>query len=248
LKPKQWFQNQLTRLAQAGQVEVGTRRTKLYERLRHINRCMRFIERNGIEGDILQFGVAGGGTLARSAERAKFLRQVIDSQMRVFGFDSFEGLPESKGGDRDFLHGQQGFEQGKFKSEKRGALAALSKLGLEPNDARLIEGWYEDSLTPELRDELGLQRACLIDIDCDLYESTAVALSWCAPLIQQGTVISFDDWFCYRGSPRHGENRAFREFLAAHPELSAETFATYGWNGKAFILSTVGGIDEIGED
>jgi hypothetical protein len=219
----------------------------LYERLRHMNRCMRFIERNGIEGDILQFGVARGATLVRYAERARFLRKAIGSKMRVFGFDSFEGLPESTGVDRDFHHGQHGFGQGKFKSERENALAALRERNLGAGDARLVEGWYEDSLTPDLRSELGLEKACLIDIDCDLYESTIVALKWCAPLVQQGTVISFDDWFCYRGSPEHGEKRAFREFLAENPRFSAEVFATYGWNGKAFILSTISGRNGIGE-
>ena len=101
----------------------------------------------------------------------------------------------------------------------------------------LVDGWYNEVLTPELRQSLGIKRAAFINIDCDLSESTIAALNWCEPLITQGTIINFDDWFCYQGRPDHGEQLAFQQFLNDNPDMTATSFSTYSWHGKSFIIN-----------
>jgi hypothetical protein len=50
-------------------------------------------------------------------------------------------------------------------------------------------------------------------------------------------VICFDDFYCYNGSPYHGEQRAMREFLEKHREVELVPYANFGWHGKAFIVA-----------
>ena len=35
-------------------------------------------------------------------------------------------------------------------------------------------------------------------VDCDLYQSTVPVLAFLADLLQDGTVVLFDDWYCFR--------------------------------------------------
>jgi hypothetical protein len=43
-------------------------------------------------------------------------------------------------------------------------------------------------------------------------------------LLQKGTVVVFDDWFCFHGDPARGQRRAFSEFCLQHPFLRFEPF------------------------
>ena len=57
-----------------------------------------------------------------------------------------------------------------------------------------IPRYFDRSLTPEARACLGLARAAIVMIDCDLYESTVTVLAFLTPLVAQGTIIIFHDW------------------------------------------------------
>ena len=54
--------------------------------------------------------------------------------------------------------------------------------------------------------------------------------------IQDGTVLIFDDWFCFRGNPNRGEQRAFREWLKRNPSIKVSEFHKYGAEGNSFIV------------
>ena len=57
---------------------------------------------------------------------------------------------------------------------------------------RLVEGFFENSLTPELASEVG--RVSLAHFDADLHASTACALGWLTPLLQPGSLLLFDEF------------------------------------------------------
>jgi len=80
------------------------------------------------------------------------------------------------------------------------------------------------------------RQVALAHFDCDLYESTRDALAAVAPVLQDGAMLLFDDWFHYRGHPGKGESRAFSEFLAAHPEWGAVQYQPYATFCNSFIL------------
>lgn len=211
------------------------------ERAAHLSRVMGFLANNGLEGDILQFGVSSGGSLAILDRVSRRWLGASRVEYRIYGFDSFQGLPEPKEIDRA-VHSEAAtkavsFRQGAYAASKAEVVQKLRERGADLRRIHLVEGWYDRVLTDELRESLGLRRAILIDIDCDFYESSAVALEWCRPLIRQGTIITFDDWFCYEGRPDHGEQRAFAEFLDRNRHLEAAVFGSYSWHGRSFLVS-----------
>lgn len=208
----------------------------------HFSRCLWFIGENAIKGDIIEFGVSSGSTLALIDRIAKdLLTQRQNMDYRIFGFDSFEGMPEPTGKDT-YAHADDNepgvkFTKGQFAVTKEHVMQLLKNRGANTDKIHLIEGWFDKVLTPDLRTELGLDKASLINIDCDFYESTVVALEWCEPLMQQGTIINFDDYYCYKGSPDHGEMLALKEFLDKHTDITATPYSQYSWHGQAFIIN-----------
>jgi hypothetical protein len=83
---------------------------------------------------------------------------------------------------------------------------------------------------------LPLRKAALVWIDCDFYESTVPVLEFITDYVQDGTLLIFDDWFCFRGDPERGEQRAFAEWLARNPWIRAGELLRFGWHGSSFIL------------
>ena len=133
----------------------------------------------------MEFGVFSGRTLNHIASL---------TDQKVYGFDSFEGLPETWRDD---------FKQGAFKT----SLPAVA-----PN-VELVVGYFDVVLPDFLKSHPG--PASLIHIDCDLYSSTRTVLDLCADRIVPGTTIVFNEFFNYVGWRRH-EYRAFMEFVDAH--------------------------------
>lgn len=135
-------------------------------------------------------------------------------------FDSFEGLPEVEGID---VHGGLWY-RGKMRTSEESFVRMCREHGLPMNKLRTVKGFYKDSLTTALRDELAPLKAAVVYIDCDLYASTVPVLGFVRDFLQPGTVLIFDDWFLFYGEPDRGERRAFREFCAANPKARFEPF------------------------
>jgi O-methyltransferase len=171
-------------------------------------------------GDYLEFGVYRGDSLL-CMDR---VRCELGISFRLFGFDSFQGLPALEAGDEALHWAAGGFASNYKRTQKR-----LEQAGLDRRNAVLVKGWYKDTLTPELVRRYNLVRASTIMIDCDLYSSTRTALEFCAPLIKDEAIVFFDDWDGGQGLADRGEGeaRAFAEFLQLHPEFAAEEFDTY---------------------
>ena len=101
---------------------------------------------------------------------------------------------------------------------------------------RVIPGWYKDTLKQETKQELDIKSAAVIYVDCDLYESTVPVLDFVTDYVIDGTVLIFDDWFCFRGNPNRGEQRAFNEWLENNPNIKVTEFHKVGWHGNSFII------------
>ena len=176
-------------------------------------------------GDYLEFGVFYGSSLACMH---RTLDQFNLKQVRLFGFDSFEGLPPSEYPD-DRVWGA-----GEFKSSYKFAKEFLSKNGVDWNRVNLEKGWFSDTLTPEFSRKHAVTKASLIMVDCDMYLSAKQALEYCAPLIKDHAILFFDDWNSgdFLAERGEGEKRAFDEFLAANPRFVAEEFGSYSYKGR----------------
>lgn len=129
-------------------------------------------------------------------------------------FDSFEGLPKVEGIDK-----LEVFKEGELATAESDFIRIVVAAGMPRDRLRTVKGFYDRTLTRELASSLSGRMAALVYIDCDLYASTQPVLEFIKDFLQEGTIIVFDDWFCYRGRRDRGEQRAFREFRERHPEL-----------------------------
>ncbi|MBI3825231.1 MAG: class I SAM-dependent methyltransferase [Candidatus Rokubacteria bacterium] len=193
--------------------------------------AMKFAAVSKLEGDYLEFGVYEGANVVAAWHLA---RHHGLHGMRLYAFDSFQGLPPvasvDHGGDVAF------FERGEFSCDLETFRRNTRRKGVDPERLTIVPGWYGEVLTAETRQRLPLQKAAIVWVDCDLYESTVPVLDFVTDYVQDGTVLVFDDWFCFRGDPDRGEQRAFREWLQRHPSLRATPFHRFGWHGQSFLL------------
>lgn len=196
-----------------------------------------FVNFEGVEGDFLEFGVFGGISLALLADAYRCDPKGMER--RIAGFDSFGGLPSSEerharwdAGDCARMHGWHPFLNVGDPVSKETTLELFRLCELPFPELEV--GSFETTLPATIPSKYGA--AAVIHVDCDLYESTKVVLENVEPILQEGTVILFDEWFSYKGNPDRGEARAFSEFLAAHPKWGARHYQTYGFLSDSFIL------------
>ena len=76
-------------------------------------------------------------------------------------------------------------------------------------------------------------------IDCDLKESTTLALNFAKPTLQEGTIIIFDDFNYYKGNENKGEYGAFDDFKSTNPNIKFRRVFDYGYSGRAFIVTNL---------
>jgi len=162
-------------------------------RIKKIKQLIDELYKSGNCGDILEFGVFEGRSLSQIVLQLR-LNGMIN---KVYGFDSFCGLPELKEGDG-------GWQKGQFSSSYENTKQQMMSILEHLNDINLIQGFYENSLTEELNNKIN--NIALIHVDCDFYSSARTVLNWCSNKISKGTIIVFDEW-------RSGENKAFDEFV-----------------------------------
>ncbi|KTD57492.1 TylF/MycF/NovP-related O-methyltransferase [Legionella shakespearei] len=136
------------------------------------------------EGLILEFGVRFGYSISHLAK--------LFAPRTVFGFDSFQGLPEN------------------WYWEMAGSYTTQGKIPQLAKNITLVPGWFNETL-PDFKKN-HQEPIAFINIDCDLYSSTKLVLDELGKQIIPGTVIVFDE---YIGNPnwREDEFKAFQEWV-----------------------------------
>jgi O-methyltransferase len=177
-----------------------------------------------IDGYYFEFG----------CHRARTMRLAWDAFHSLYdwtfvAFDSFEGLPEMDPADSMPI-----WKKGDLKTSETDFVNLVTQHGMPRERLKTVKGFYNESLTPALRDELLPQKAAVVYIDCDLYSSTVTALEFSKDFFKTGTILVFDDWFCFYGDPTKGERRAFAEFRERNPELAFEDYIQTN-EAKGFI-------------
>ncbi|WP_075968138.1 class I SAM-dependent methyltransferase [Immundisolibacter cernigliae] len=166
------------------------------------------ISRAPVTGLWLEFGVYTGETINYIAGRASSV---------IYGFDSFEGLPENW---------RDGFPKGHF---------SLGRLPTVKGNVELVTGWFDETLPNFLSEHPG--PISFLHIDCDLYSSTKVVFDLCQDRIVPGTIIVFDEYFNYPGW-EEGEFKAFQEFVSIQ-NLEYE-YIGYVFNHEQVAICIVG--------
>ncbi len=147
------------------------------------------VQEAGYPPVILEFGVYSGATITTLANASP-------PTTRLFGFDSFEGLPEDW---------RPGYERGMF---------ALETLPEVPENVTLVKGWFTDSL-PGFIETLDAPLQ-LVHVDCDLYSSTKFVLEALRNHLDNHAILIFDEYLNYDGWEEH-EYKAFQEFVNDSP-------------------------------
>jgi hypothetical protein len=187
-----------------------------------------------VDGYYMEFGCHGARTirLAWDAFHHLYDRTYI-------GFDSFQGLPPMEPDDRMPI-----WKPGGLATSEPDFRRCVLAHGIPPDRLRTVAGWFEESLTPRLADDLLPARAAVIYVDCDLYASTVPVLKFARSFLQRGTVLVFDDWFCFHGDPDRGQRRAFREFRHRHPGVVFEEFLKTS-EVQAFVVIDPGAMPAV---
>ncbi|QDU31131.1 Macrocin-O-methyltransferase (TylF) [Anatilimnocola aggregata] len=129
------------------------------------------------EGHILECGVYRGQSINWLG-----LWAANRTDPRVFGFDSFEGLPH------DWVMGKNG-------ETREANCFALPALPEVIENVHLIRGWFDATFVPWKQQHSG--PIALLHNDSDLYSSTALTLRTFNDRLIPGSVIVFDelcDW------------------------------------------------------
>ncbi len=164
------------------------------ERLGSLQNLVQYISRESIPGDVIECGVAGGGSLAVLAQG---LKDLGENDRRCVGLDTFSGMPEPDANDTaNGVHAQQtGWGQGTCSSGgKERVHSMLSSRGLEDR-VDLVEGLFEQSL-PELRASMISEgrKIALLHCDADWYASTRCITQHLFDLVSPGGVVQIDDY------------------------------------------------------
>jgi O-methyltransferase len=218
-----------------------------------VYKAAQFASAEHVPGDYLEFGSFEGKSLVQafgaieevygdryadvethSREYREKVRELWQ-RMRFFAFDSFQGLPPVSGIDAE----SSDFAEGMFGCSLEDFLANVRAAGVDVDKVTAVPGWFDETCSPKTVERYGMRHAAIVHVDCDLYRSAAVALDFIEPLLVDGTVLIFDDWYAFRGNPGLGEQRAFREWSS---RLRGWTFTEFQKEGpwrNSFIANRV---------
>ena len=155
------------------------------------------------------------------------------NDVRIFGFDSFEGFPATAAFDIE-----NELQPGECASSLSATSERLTENGIAWKRTFLIKGWFSDTLNDNLIQYYNIQKASIIMIDCDLYSSAKESLNFCCPLIKDTSIIFFGGW---SEDKSIGERKAFEEFLRDNGHLKSKLLSRYKNHrvskGRVFLVT-----------
>jgi hypothetical protein len=192
-------------LGRAG-VKLTPRKTLDEQWMRTFLHLAGIVERvDGVPGDVVECGVASGNSLAMLAA----LNRLGDVRRRVWGFDSWEGLPEPRA--EDLRTAGSVATRGAFSATHEDLVALrLEQYGLERSDLEavtLVRGRFEDTLP-----HFAVEQIAVLHLDVDLYDSYRACLHHLWPKVSVNGVVAFDEYGHTDAWP--GARLAVDEFFA----------------------------------
>lgn len=157
----------------------------------------------------IEFGVFKGSTFSW------WLKNNENKNSRFYGFDTFNGLPESWGG-----------------YSKGDMLANIPKI--TDNRGEFFKGLFQDTLCPFIEDkknELKSENVKIIHLDSDLYSSAIFVLSQLYQYLREGDIIIFDEF-----NVALHEFKAFLEFTSSFYVKLKPIIAVNNFYQVAFVV------------
>lgn len=181
--------------------------------LKDLSDAVDTIEREHIDGDIIEAGCALGGSSILICKHKKPERKLLSYD--VFGMipppsdndenDVHKRYEVIKSGESDGIAGDKyyGYEENLYDKVKNNFKAY--GIDLDTYNVSLVKGLFEDTLKPDAP-------IALAHIDCDWYDSVMVCLESIYPQLVKNGVIVIDDYYAYSGC-----RKAVDDFFAKTP-------------------------------
>jgi hypothetical protein len=152
---------------------------------------------NNIPGDIVECGVARGGSAAVMALALRGL----GARRRLWLFDTFSGIPQPTTSDPDYEVARN--YAGSFRASIEEIGAAFARLGIATDNIEFVSGLFQNTLASSAVSQIALLHA-----DGDWYESIKATLEALYDRVSPGGVIQFDDYGHWLGA-----RKAVDEFM-----------------------------------
>jgi hypothetical protein len=169
-----------------------------YARLRGLYDATRYIAKNSISGDLVECGVARGGSAALIALT---LRQ-MHAKRDLWLFDTFQGLPKPSDDNPDYKIAE--LYTGTCAASLEEVRNSLCFLELIDN-VHMVPGLFQDTVQ-----KAPIKSISLLHLDGDWYESVKICLDSLYDKVSSGGVIQFDDYGHWAGA-----RKAVDEFMAS---------------------------------
>jgi O-methyltransferase len=154
-------------------------------------------------------------------------------KMKLWAFDSFEGLPETD--DVRDLHPQ--WYAGAYPTATDLFELIVEDSGINRDEYSMVPGFYYDTIGPKsINSDSFATDIAIAYIDCDLYSSTRDVLYFLKSRLKTGMIIAFDDYFCYSSNGISGERLAMLDFLKENEEWAFVPFYQFNWHGQSFVI------------
>lgn len=164
-----------------------------------ITRELRRVIGFGIRGDVVEFGCYVGTTSVYLA------KTILDTDKKLFVYDSFEGLPEKTKEDVSSLG--EPFKAGELCAPKKQFINNIIKAKVPM--PRIKKAWFSELIGDDLPEKISFAF-----LDGDYYESIKTSLKLIEPKLSPDAVIIVHD---YGNQALPGAAKAVDEWLAARP-------------------------------
>jgi O-methyltransferase len=193
-----------------------------------------YIEKEKIEGDIVEMGVAQGAQIIAF----KFALMDLGVNRKIRAFDSFCGIPlagpkdTQQPGIGDITHDTSLSERERLKTSGvtshslEDVKRNFTGLGADLDDVFFYEGWFQDTLIVAARE---IEKISILRLDGDLYESTWISMSYLYHKVSVGGLVIIDDWAL------DGCRRAIEDYFNMLGEATPEMICIDGHGVHYFI-------------
>jgi O-methyltransferase len=166
-----------------------------------------------------EFGLFKGYTL--------WIASRLDPTCPLYGFDSFTGMPPSKGSHPHHARGGYAASMGEVEGH-------LMRHGTDMRRVHLFQGYFSEQLFDSVSRKTSEPVGVAV-IDCDLYDSCVPVLEFLRPRLRKGSILLFDDFFMEPPS----EKTALEEFCARYPKVQIVPLEGFGIYGMMFRVAAV---------
>jgi O-methyltransferase len=202
-------------------------KTNMYRMVRE------FARYGGIDkGFYAEFGIMNGETAVAAYRQ---LRGIVTD---IFGFDTFSGHPAHQEVDKKNKEYSPYFFEGNYSAVSKEFAQANLKTStlLKDENIHLYEGKFCDTLPKFDKNEFKKAGfpVCVM-VDCDLYSSAKDVFSFLTDVLQTGSWLLVDDYWCYRGDPKLGVRRAMDEWLESNGRIGVTHYTNFNAFSRAYI-------------